>query len=560
MNKITNKAQSSFEHSSYPILYRDIVQTEEFVQMQDGAKLRTIIVRPKGAHITPCILSRSCYHHDETIYLQLAEQYALRGISFVIQYCRGTGGSEGDWQPNVNERSDGKTTVDWLASQPWAGALGYLGSSYLALTGWIIADILPPQMKTMYLSLYGTDRHTSAYKDGLFRHDVLTAWAMGNAGFAIDADYTQSCLYRPHAQVDTNLWGKQLDWYRDWVTNPSQTAPYWQTGMWKTLQDIPAKVNIPILISEGWYDHHLGSAIKSYNALGSKATSHFIIGPWNHWFEAPLENDQGKNYECNDILRAFEWFYNILVREETPKAKVAKYVIKGDYWIESDKLVNAEQKGEIFYLSGGYNGLVYDKDEIIEGRQSYVYDPENPIASHGGETLLKSKGKEGSRLQPKPNYRDDVISFVSAPLKEDIVIDGEIKINLQVSSTAKDTAFVAKIMDVDEKGNAYNIRGAVTTLAYRNNSDVPQKYEPNSVVDIVMSTWHIAYKLQRGHRLRIDIQSSDFPQYAVHTNTEGVWSEQVSTEVATQTVFCGGGAFVVLPCLFLGGSYVTIDA
>ena len=529
----------AFDKSNYVRLYPDVLSNEYMIVMRDDVKLRTIAVRPPGVDVCPCILTRSCYPHDEAFYMELAKQYAMRGIAFVVQFCRGTGGSEGTWEPNVHERNDGKDTADWLCSQDWVSSAGYWGSSYLALTGWIIADIVPEKMKTMYLTLYGTDRHVSAYQDGLFRHDVLTAWAMGNAGFKVEADYLQSCLYRPHARVDEDMWGRPLQWYRQWVTNTNPSDEYWQSGMWKTLQDIPPKVKIPISMSEGWYDHHLGSAIKTYEQLSQEARekSEFIIGPWNHWFEAPLEGDEGQHYDCNDIIRAFEWFNKLLVKQEMPNARVSQYVIRGDYWMESDTLTPKAQKFATFYLSDGKDGLVEDRNSIHAGQRSYRYDPEDPIFSHGGETLLRSKDKAGSLLQPEPNHRPDIISFLSAPLKEDLTVCGSIRARLHVSSDSEDTAFIAKIIDVDEHGKGYNVRGGVTTLAYRGHSSNRQTYTPGETVEIAIGTWHIAWRFKKGHQVRIDIQSSDFPQYNLHTNTAGIWSEQTQIHIAKQTIF-----------------------
>jgi len=530
----------SFKQCEKKAIYTDVSRTELMVSMADGVKLRTIITRPSNDSAYPCILSRTCYPHDEDFYLELSNQYAMRGIAFVVQYCRGMGGSEGVWEPNVNERADGKSTADWLCSQKWVTCAGYWGSSYLALTGWIIADIVPQKMKTMYLTLYGTDRHVSAYQDGLFRHDVLTAWTMAAAGFPIDADYIESCLYLPHVEVDEGLWGHRLEWYRKWVTSTDSTDEYWQTGVWKDLKDVPSKIKIPISMSEGWYDHHLGSAIKTWDMLSdeSRVGSEFVIGPWNHWFEAPLEDDDGKNYECNDILRAFEWFERILVKKESPKQRVSQYIVRGDYWVES-KALNKSSKYAYFFLSDSKNGsgLVDAKSKIARGERRYTHNPENPIYSHGGETLLRSKEKAGSLLMPDANYRDDVISFVSDSLCEDLSVCGQIKVRLFVSSRAGDTAFAIKIIDENKDGKGYFVRSGITTLAYRGHSETRQTYTPDELVEIEIDTWDIGWLFKKGHKIRIDIQSSDFPQYNVHSNCAGVWSKQTKNVTAEQCVY-----------------------
>lgn len=538
------RAKEVFDNCEYPIIYNDIEKEEIRLPMEDGARLRTIVIKPMMTDMAfPTILMRTCYPIEEEYYCSIGMHYARRGFAYVIQLCRGTGGSEGDWEPNVNERIDGKTTIDWLCDQDWTGNTGFWGVSYMALTGWVIADILPPKVKTMYLTHYGVFRFTSAYKDGLFRHDVLTSWAMENAGFPIEADYMKSCLYRPHVKVDEELWGKPIEWYKKWVTNTSHSDPYWNEGIWKTLQEIPGKIKIPISMSEGWYDHHLGSAIETYQALSDecKAQSEFIIGPWDHWFDVRLDGRHGKNYDNDDLMRAFKWFYGVLVEEQKPKGRISNYVIESDYWTERNTYEIPEQKKTRFYLSNieGKKALVKELGQVKEGRVKYSYDPENPILTHGGEALLNTREEIGSKKQPEADYREDVVSFVSAPLGEALRINGSILAHLHVSTDVPDTAFVVKVMNVMEDGTAYHVRGGITTLGYRNQAESRISYEPKTEVDIEITMWDIAWKFKKGTRIRIDIQSSDFPQYNIHTNTAGVWSEQIKSQIANQIILYG---------------------
>lgn len=204
-----------------------IATQELYLPMSDGVKLYTLLYRPEGLPQIPVLVQRSCYPDQMDLYRVYGQELARRGYGYLVQICRGTGPSQGVWEPNVHERQDGYDTLQWLDAQPWVESIGYFGASYLALTGWAVADILPPKVKGMMLTVYGTDRFTSAYEKGLFRHDVLTGWAMPNAGRPIDADYLESCRYRPHAEVDTALWGGRLPWYQDWIHAANREDPYW---------------------------------------------------------------------------------------------------------------------------------------------------------------------------------------------------------------------------------------------------------------------------------------------------------------------------------------------
>lgn len=519
---------------------REVAEPEErMLPMRDGICLKTVIWLPEHGdreEAFPTILVRSCYPQQEPILRIRAEEYAKRGFGFVYQWCRGTGGSQGEWEPNVNERNDGLDTVSWLAQHPFVKNIGYWGDSYLALTGWCMADAVPDKVKTMCLGVYGVDRHTSAYKDGLFRMDVLTSWARENAGRAIAADNESSYLYRPQNQVDEKLWGVRLDWYRDWISNPERSADYWNQGFWGMLKEIPSRVKIPILIREGWYDHHLGSSLVSYESLSAEAKAHSVlqIGPWNHSYMPVIPEEDTSRLMDDSAAAPMEWFYDILVKGQAPKGMRREYVIGEDRWIEKREAAEPSEKS--FYL--WKNGTLEEKPGE-NGQRTYYYDPENPVRSHGAEALLANMAENGSLLQPGPDYREDVLSFVSGELEEKLLVQGSIRVRLFVSSDAEDTAFTAKVMEVFPDGRTVNVRGSITTLAFRGGSGHRQEYVPGQIVEVRIQMWDIAWCFRKGSRIRVDISSSDFPQYAVHSNYPGLWSDQERTKKARQTVYMG---------------------
>lgn len=181
---------------------------------------------------------------------------------------------------------DGFTLVKWLESRDWVEDIVYFRSSYMAMCGWAISDELPSSVKTMYFTHYETDRFASMYEAGLFRHDIGTGWAKSNAGFPINTGYLESCLYRPNVETDEKLWGKRLDWYREYLISTKADDALWNSGLWKVLKAAPSKVKIPLYIGESWFDHHFGSAMKTYLALNEESTSSTTprIGCWDHNF------------------------------------------------------------------------------------------------------------------------------------------------------------------------------------------------------------------------------------------------------------------------------------
>ena len=530
-------------------------QEEYFIPSSDGVRLETWLYFPLHSEgPVSTIAVRSCYPNQEELLVKKAEAFNRRGFGFAIQWCRGTHRSEGDWVPNVHEREDGLAFMDFLQQDARVLNVGYWGDSYLAMTGWCMADAVPSKVKAMCLNVYGCFRHVSAYQDGLFRQDILTSWAMENAGKMVNADYLESAAFRPQIEVDEKMWGIRLDWYRDWITHTDADDPYWEEGFWGMMKEIPSKIRIPLYIREGWYDHHLGSALCSWNALAekTKAMSILEIGPWNHYSNVCIEHQTTKSLRNNSISGPALWFDGILRKGMEPAEEIRLYEVGGDTFEKYQEYPVPVKESRVFYLRAGSDPINH-KLTSAEGAEqssvSYVYDPNDPVISHGAESTLHSIQENGSLLQAEVNARGDVISFVSDSLQESLHVNGQISVHLFVSSDARDTAFTAKLMEVFEDGSAYNVRGTITTLAYRNGASHRGTYRPGEIVKITLNMWDIDWLFQKGSRLRLDISSSDFPQYAVHTNHEGVWSLQKDTIIAHQTLYTGGDtpSDVILP-------------
>ena len=557
--------QAEFDTLPYTFTADRIISQELMIKARDGIGLKTYIFHPDTITIStdagavphegqapaalPVLVQRSCYPHALLSYEVCGKGFAQRGYIYIIQFSRGVGGSEGIWEPNIHERDDGIDMMNWLNDQPWAQSIGFFGESYLALTGWAMIDALPPKVKGMYLSVYGTNRFVSAYNDGLFRQDILTAWAMGNAGTAITADRIESFKYRPQIRVDEELWGGKLPWYRELISHTDFSDSYWQEGFWSILRSNPSKVNIPVVIEEGWYDHHLGSALSGYNEMSEEAKKHCLvrIGAWKHGKEPALNGHSCRSLDNASILPVFCWFEQLLKKNEEPKHGTSLYVIGQDRWLE-DTAWPSSGYSMALYLDTEHSSLGSPAEQ--EKYKAFIYDPQNPVPSYGAESCFSSMQAIGSLKQPDMNYREDVVSFISEPFEKDTLILGKINADIYVSSDAEDTAFSIKVMEVFEDGSAYNIRSGITTLAYRGHSSSRQTYAPDTVVKINIETWDIAWEIQKGSRIRLDVSSSDFPQYNIHSNTPGVWSFQTEVKKAAQRIYSGGNTPSVLniPC------------
>ncbi len=548
LRKYLEGIRSQYNNSGFEPEYAAGDMRTVKVPCRDGVELTADIYTPvtQGPH--PTIVVRCPYPQQVELWKLHGEELTKRGYALVCEWCRGTYTSGGVWEPNINERNDGADLLDWLETQDWIETIGLWGTSYLSLTCWVLADIATPKVASICANHYGTDRFSSAYQKGSFRCDVLTAWAMQNAGHLVDADYLESSLHLPQMTVDEDMWGGRLDWYRDWISHPQGEDSYWDEDFWGLLKRIPANVKVPMFINEGWFDHHLGSALTGYASLNPSVKEHswLRIGCWNHYFNNPLEGLKPANLDATEVPSALEWFDLTLKKHQTPERKVEYYEVGDDSWhtvaqwplpagsVEEHRLfLDSSSEGESD--SNAYALVASPQEET--GSLQYDYDPANPVATRGGEALLTTMKEIGARIQPEPGYRDDVLSFVTAPLDQDMHIQGSISVELYVSSSAPDTAFTAKLMCVDPDGTARNYRSSITTIALDEPGAEP--YEPGDVRKVSVRMWDICWKVPAGSRIRCDIASSDFPQYSVHTNRAGLWSEQTGCDVATQAIYTG---------------------
>lgn len=538
---------------NYEYVYKDTI-----VKGGGGYNLVTRIYLPKGEGPWPVVITRTPYFREGATTgdnIREGQEYASRGLGYILQYCRGKGGSEGIYEPNIYEREDGLALVNWVADQSWSRSIGLAGASYTALTSWIIADSLPDKVKGIYLHHYGVDRHLSAYKDGLFRQDILTSWAIDNATEVKnkpvrdrEEPYYDEARYMPQKEMDVDMLGAELSWYRDWITHTDYKDPYWQNGVWAQLRNIPSQIKVPMTIVAGLFDHHLEGTVLGYELLPeeTKKNSRLIIGSWNHSYQiTPDVHNPQHAKDFNVAADQFEWLYRVVAQGVVPKGEVQAYFVGMDEWKTLDTWpIQAEDK-KTYYLSNQVNNehaKAYDLTTSLGGSSKFEfdYDPQNPVMSVGGETLFGSTTRRGSRPQPEIGYRDDVLFFLSDSFDKALSIAGPIEAIIYMSSDCDDTSITYKVSEVFEDGTTYNIRSGITTLAYRNDRfGNRQTYTPNEIVALEIATLPVTWQIKPGSRIRIDITSSNFPEYSIHSNYAGVWSEQTQTRVAHQTIYNG---------------------
>jgi len=564
--------------------------SEFMLPMRDGVKLRTLLQKPEGVGPWPAILIRNPYDTlGSDLFNQVCKIFAQYGYACVYQEARGQMKSEGHWEPLVNEPFDTSDTLYWIDKQNWMdGNMAMWGVSYLALTQWAGAMDYPPSLKTFVPTSMGTDFHEIIYEKGNFRL-FITLWVllMPDRGVNVKGvlNFWNAAGHFPHKEIDEKFAGKKLDWYQEWIRDVGLNSPTWKRGDAIAVKQIPANLDIPVLIYDGWYDPFFSAELQDYQTLATREQSRMVIGPWSH-VQMPatsldVDVEDGIKMSMQQILPWFDYYLKGN-KQADAEPYIQTFDLGSNKWTKrtswppaTDPLhfqfasleqANSCSDGKLVAIITKTEETeeleaveVEDMEELVANEMveqvSYFYDPSKPVPSRGGSAFLgplSLKTAPGALTQKGFCERDDVLTFTSAAFENDKTIAGSIRVNLKVSSDAEDSAFTAKLMDVHPDGRVINIRDSISTLSYRNDSPDALTYVPNTLVEMTLDMWPIEWTLKAGHKLRVDISSSNFPAYNIHSNYAGPWSEQTRFKVARQTVYAGSE--VVLPLIAHGGT------
>lgn len=528
------------------------------VEMPDGVALRTTVFLPEGEGPWPVLLMRNPYTYA-FIFPFFCELATFYGYACVNQEVRGVGDSGGEWQPMFNERADGLATLAWLVEQDWQdGNVALVGMSYLAAAQWVIADRLPPEVKTMVPMVFGTNAYAATYENGVFKPDVMTAWAAfmpeGEMELLHGDAYEKMLHHRPAREADEAALGLELDWYRRWLDSPHPDSGFWAERKPRLLRSMPEKTGVPVLMMAGWYDPFLGPQLEDFRRLATREGSKLIIGPWDHLQQDVVEGVEGIDGE-DELEVIMDWLGHHLKGEPLDqKVGVVQTFSFGERaWHTRPTFPPAGTATTTLHLAAleastrCTGGRLVDAPPKEPGSVSYRYDPDDPVPTRGGAKLLSYAFRTFE--SPDPGIvdqqglceRPDVLTFETAPLGTPLHLVGSASVELSVSSDARDTAFTAKLIAVTPEGTARNVRDGIVALSSQHSV-----YEPGTVVTVRIDLWPIEWRFPPGTRLRLDVSSSNFPAFHPHPNVAGPWAEVEQARVATQTIH---GGRISLPIL-----------
>lgn len=529
------------------------VRTDVAVPMRDGVLLATDVCLP-DAWPAPALLSRTPYDKNQVAGFSddLDLFSCLRaGYAVVVQDVRGRFGSAGTFEPFRGEAEDGADAVAWVAAQDWCdGTVGMFGKSYLGTTQWQAAVAAPPALRAIAPSMtpsgiyQGNSHHggvpvlhTLRWAAGLSAAAAARIVAAGGQvppAWTPDLDPDAVLEHLPLA--DHPAFEQTAPFWRQWLAHPTD-GPYWRS-MSPNLRF--NQLNVPSLNIAGWYDIMLGPVLENFSRArshghGEAHHSRLIIGPWSHvnlsgaFPERSFGASAGREaFGLDDRQLAWfdQWLRGVGGADTDP---VVSYFLMGaDQWRTASDWPPPGVLPTPFHLhSGGHantrhgDGRLTLHAALDEPADSFTDDPLHPVPTIGGQTLLSGPLGHGPRNQADVEDRDDVLVYTTEPLEEPLDVAGPVGLVVHLTCDAPDTDLTAKLVDVHPDGRAIILTEGILRARYRNSLEFPRLLSPGQTYQLDLDLWATANRFLPGHRIRLEVAGSNFPQYGRNSHTGG---------------------------------------
>ena len=534
--------------------YDVLIQRSAPMTTRDGVKLFADVYRPKSDDKFPVILMRTPYDKSAGWAVSSAFKIVPRGYVLIIQDVRGRYTSEGEWYPFRHEQSDGYDAVEWAAALPYSnGKVGMIGASYVGATQMLAAIAAPPHLAGIAPNMTASNYHDGwTYQSGAFEQWFDQNWTTQLAQNTLQRVITENSNALVGSSklpltdypvfnfgklpAEAELTGKIAPYYLDWLAHPDYDS-YWK--QW-SIEEHFSNIAVPMLNVGGWYDIFNGGTLRNY--MGAKAhgateaartQQHLLIEIGGHagfgrkigdveFGPHALEN------EYNDVI--LDWYDFLFkgIRNEFATDKPVKVFMMGvNEYRQVDDWPPPQAKSTKYFLhsSGKANSLRGDGSLSTtapksESPDAYVYDPMNPVPTVGGPLCCDAKHMEpGPRDQRSVENRDDVLVYSSGPLTQDLEVTGPVTVSLFIKSTAVDTDFTGKLVDVGPDGFAKDLTEGIFRMRYRESPEHQVLMNPGQIYEITLDLWATANVFLKGHTLRLEISSSNFPRFDRNLNT-----------------------------------------
>lgn len=537
--------------------------------MRDGVVLRADIYRPKADGQFPVLLQRTPY--DKRNSAEFAWKAATHGFVAVVQDVRGRYSSDGEWYTFKNESNDGYDTVEWVAALPYSnGKVGMWGGSYVGATQMLTAIAHPPHLAGICPVVTASNYHDGwTYQGGAFEQWFNQSWTSGLAQDTLNRSVvknTDAVLGAPKlpllsyplfnfsdpssAPVST---AALAPYFLDWLAHPSYDD-YWKP---LSIEERYADITVPVLNVAAWYDIFQGGSLRNYVGVkahgGSDAArrgQHLLVTIGGHAGGGRKIGDvdfgpAAAEFDENEItLKWYQYLFKGAQNEFAGKP-VKIFVMGANQWREEDDwpLARAQSTKYFLHSAKSANSLRGDGSLAMvaprtEPSDHYVYDPSNPAPTIGGPLCC-----DGQHLAPGPRdqrpveARDDVLIYTTPAFTQDTEVTGPVSLELFAQSSAVDTDFEAKLVDVAPDGFAQNLTEGIIRARYRNSQEKPELMNPGQVYKFVIDLWSTSNVFLKGHALRLEISSSNFPRFDRNLNTGGEQASGPKFVSATNIIY-----------------------
>jgi putative CocE/NonD family hydrolase len=526
-----------------------VKQLQVPVAMRDGVRLSTNAYVPSEHGRFPTILVRTPYNKDSA-YSAGYQAFVDHGYAVVLQDVRGRYASEGAFQPLTQEISDGDDTLNWIARQTWSdGKVGMIGGSYSGITQWKAALSGNPHLKAIFPVVSGWDEYRDRYYStgGAFKLGYRLEWLAENLRApGYHQDFAKFVLHLPIRSADVKALGWTSPLWRDVMDHPAYDA------FWKAVstRDHINKVHVPVFSVGGWYDNFVESDLEAYQSLHKNGgLNRIVIGPWPHNMSIPFEGiDLGPESQVGVRSLQIAWFDQWLKGKDSAllsKQPIQFFVMGANKWREEREWPPEAAKPMDFYLqSGGKansltgDGALADKPGHKSAFDTFEFDPAHPVPTRGGSVCCNPKVFPwGPFDQRVVEERKDVLIYSTKPLKDPVEVAGPVKVALWVSTNVKDTDFTAKLVDVFPDGTARNLTDGILRLRYRDSLEKPELAKPGELYRIVVDAGPTSNVFLKGHRIRLEVSSSNFPRFDRNPNTGALIADATRFAKANQIVF-----------------------
>lgn len=527
---------------------------EMMLPMRDGIRLYTRIHLPKGhSGRTGAVFARSPYSRPDGAFGDPNPEYLRRGLVDIRQDCRGTGRSEGEAAPQgAVEGTDGEDTIEALSKEDWSnGRFATDGASYGGSVQWILSLRGNPHHVAMAPFFSGASNFDSAFIGGALFYQIkmhwsFTQWYKRNVSFdgVPDWDGIPATRSWPLKDIDRKSVGHVVpNWQAMFLRGPVYNEHDY--GHADVIRH-PDRVTAPAYIRAGWYDFYAQPTIDGFTALrargGTREVREFtriVIGPWTHMGNRNpgLIRDGGVFAETySNATRFVTGLLGNPKRDPLPDEPPVRYFTMGDNrWRTAACWPPEGSEKRVFYLHSD-GALDRSAPRGAESPDAYDYNPDDPVLSRGGTFLGPPACGDGMVSQNEVEERNDVLTFTTAPLDRDVVFAGAPVVRLWAASSAPDTDFTAKVCDVHPDGTSYNIAEGIVRARYRNGKG-SEFLVPGLPTLFEIRLWSSANAFLRGHRIRVDISSSNFPHFDRNPNTRAEFGTEERPVVARQTVY-----------------------